>query len=1083
MSTSRPTSLLNGQTVKIDAGARKGDVYKYVGQTLAGTVDLAQQTYTDTSKWTDLGTGGAFDYTWVERPASLLNGKKVKVTAGANAGHVYLYIGSTIAGTVDLSGLDYSDTTVWEHVDLTAVASGVQAYTKDSSIFSTGVLTLTATGSQSIIATVLAGAAGVGGGGTTGVAVTAAGAFAQNDIASDVKAYIDGDRSGPSSQAGITAASITIGATDSSGVQAIVAAASIAASVGGTTGIAFSIGFSMALNQVANAVEAAIKNANPGVTTTSGGISITATVAGLPLFDTSDAGLTPGALDDASFADTDDPGTSANEATDDAPGDAATLALLATKFTGLYSLSSGWKLDVIRPGSVWQVTDGLLGFRTFIVTLDSVTGALHVSAPTIEAIVLAASVAASFGGTTGIAISGAGAIALNNVTSKANAHIDDSTVTSATGVSLDGDGHELDLRGRAGRLRRRRRRRQRRASAPRSASRSRSTRSARRSSGTSSPTEIQAYVLRSLDQRAGRQPDGDRDRRADDQRDRARRLRRRRRSAAAAGIAVSGAGVYTENRVSARVRAFVDGDGTTGISAAPPRFSAHDTSAIGAIAGAASIGAAFGGTAGVAVSVAVSLAHNSISNEVEAYVANADTSFTTTTGGITIDALENAGIRAVSAAARSRSARAALRRAESRAPAPRRGTRSTRRRTPGSSAPSSERTTVVDLDASDTSTIKALIAAVAIGVGAGTGGLGVGIGLSLAWNIVGTRATAPYGSNETLAERPAERHEGADRRRPRSGRRLPVRRLDDRHGVNLATQNYSDPNTWQLVGRASGAQAFIVDSSVTALGALTADATAHQTIDALVLAGAVALAAGGGAVAVGRRRGEHGQRDRGTGRRLHRRRRRDRDLRRERRAHRTGHLRDPCAHRRRLDRSLDRRHGVGLRRDRHRARLEHDRQRRRGVHLARRLGSNRAHDDRRDLDLRHRERDDRRVDGGGLARDRGRQRRASPSPAPAPRRPTSSSPGRTRTSTPAPSRAAAPSRCTRPTRRRSRRACSPSQPPSAWAARVSASRSAPPSRATSSAGIRPSARPATTTRPQPSRRSAPARRCTSSAAR
>ena len=91
----------------------------------------------------------------------------------------------------------------------------------------------------------------------------------------------------------------------------------------------------------------------------------------------------------------------------------------------------------------------------------------------------------------------------------------------------------------------------------------------------------------------------------------------------------------------------------------------------------------------------------------------------------------------------------------------------------------------------------------------------------------------------------------ADRRRPRtratststSARRSPRR-------VNLATQNYSDTNKWQLVGRASGAQAFILDSSVTALGALTADATAHQTIDALVLAGAVALAAGGGAVGV-----------------------------------------------------------------------------------------------------------------------------------------------------------------------------------------------------------------------------------------
>ena len=400
------------------------------------------------------------------RPAGVaaLRARRSRSRAGAHAGHVYLYkVGQpTIAGTVDLSGLDYSDTTVWEHVDLTAVASGVQAYTKDSSIFSTGVLTLTATGSQSIIATVLAGAAGVGGGGTTGVAVTAAGAFAQNDIASDVKAYIDGDRVRPVlagrhhrrehhhrcdgllGRPGDRRRCLDRGA-----------------SVGGTTGIAFSVGFSMALNQVANAVEAAIKNANPGVTTTSGGVSLTATVAGLPLFDTSDAGLTPGALDDASFADTDDPGRRRQRGDGRRAGRRpVTLALLATKFTGLYSLSSGWKLDVIRPGSVWQVTDGLLGFRTFIVTLDAVTGALHVSAPTIEAIVLAASVAASFGGDRRGRRSAAPARSRSTTSPRRRTRTSTTAPSRAhTGVSLDGDGHERDLRGRARRLRRGRRRR------------------------------------------------------------------------------------------------------------------------------------------------------------------------------------------------------------------------------------------------------------------------------------------------------------------------------------------------------------------------------------------------------------------------------------------------------------------------------------------------------------------------------------------------------------------------------------------------------------------------------------------------
>ena len=77
MSTSRPTSLIAGNTVAIDIGARKGDVYTYIGPTLAGTVDLEHQDYGDTTKWTDLGTGdhGA-DYVNAERPASLATARR-----------------------------------------------------------------------------------------------------------------------------------------------------------------------------------------------------------------------------------------------------------------------------------------------------------------------------------------------------------------------------------------------------------------------------------------------------------------------------------------------------------------------------------------------------------------------------------------------------------------------------------------------------------------------------------------------------------------------------------------------------------------------------------------------------------------------------------------------------------------------------------------------------------------------------------------------------------------------------------------------------------------------------------------------
>src|SRR5206468_3576274 len=91
-----------------------------------------------------------------------------------------------------------------------------------------------------------------------------------------------------------------------------------------------------------------------------------------------------------------------------------------------------------------------------------------------------------------------------------------------------------------------------------------------------------------------------------------------------AGIAVSGAGVYTENRIETHIKAYIDGDGATGISAASIVLNASDTSTIMASAGAASIAAGLGGTVGVGVSIGISLAINEINNQVSAYIANAD---------------------------------------------------------------------------------------------------------------------------------------------------------------------------------------------------------------------------------------------------------------------------------------------------------------------------------------------------------------------------------------------------------------------------------------------------------------------------
>ena len=70
---------------------------------------------------------------------------------------------------------------------------------------------------------------------------------------------------------GITAGSAALRATDSAGISAIAGAASLAGSVGGTTGVSVAIGLSLAFNEISSEVESYIINADQGVTTTAGG--------------------------------------------------------------------------------------------------------------------------------------------------------------------------------------------------------------------------------------------------------------------------------------------------------------------------------------------------------------------------------------------------------------------------------------------------------------------------------------------------------------------------------------------------------------------------------------------------------------------------------------------------------------------------------------------------------------------------------------------------------------------------------------------------------------------------------------------
>ena len=390
-------------------------------------------------------------------------------------------------------------------MNLTAAAVQVQAYLSDATISASQALTLDANSSQSISAIVAAGSAAVSGGSTTGLALTAAGVYSDNRIQTYVKAYIDGDGSG------ISAGSVSLTADDASGIDSIAGAASVGAAIGGTTGASVAIGLSVAFNEVSNEVEAFIRNADQGVTTTSGDITISSTSQGQHLVDLTLGGtVTVAKLDDAAKADQDDPGTSGtNEANADASGDmaflgdlraainaalvtsgrpvlaiadtVATEAMLTTQ-SGLRDLSEGstvklsagyaggtgiagrvyryiganavgvalstqnyadaskWllvdklKLSTLVAGKSWTLVSG--DGTSYVLELDSATGKLKVSKNNVNAVSAAAALSAGFGGTTGVAISGAGAVAQNVVLTKTNAYGQNSIITSADDVAL-----------------------------------------------------------------------------------------------------------------------------------------------------------------------------------------------------------------------------------------------------------------------------------------------------------------------------------------------------------------------------------------------------------------------------------------------------------------------------------------------------------------------------------------------------------------------------------------------------------------------------------------------------------------------
>ena len=277
------------------------------------------------------------------------------------------------------------------------------------------------------------------------------------------------------------------------------------------------------------------------------------------------------------------------------------------------------------------------------------------------------------------------------------------------------------------------------------------------------------------------------------------------------GVGAAGSGVWSQNNIAVDVSAVVSGTTALGSSDATVTadrivVSAEDDSTIDAFAGSAALSLALGSTA-VAVSVGLAFANNRIESAIAAGFEDIDSITTTDVDAepdIDISATDSSAITAQSAAA---------------ALAVAGGSTGVAVSGGGAFAFNSIQTDVEafidrsDVDASGdisitadaTGSIDATVLAVAASAAFGQTGIGVALGAAVAINDIGY----------------------------------------------LGVRTDEDPTTWITNRQSALVEARIADSTVDTDNDLSVVATANQTIDAVVQAGAVAIAGGQTGVAVG----------------------------------------------------------------------------------------------------------------------------------------------------------------------------------------------------------------------------------------
>jgi len=315
--------------------------------------------------------------------------------AGGSGGGVAVSIGASV--TRNLIGYTASGD---------KVPSEVKATVSNTSIAAKGTLTQSAVNAATIDATAFAGSVAASGatqGGPGAVSLGGAGARVLNKVATVVTATIDGGGAASSSNV-IEAGGVLLTARDTTVVSAWSGALAVAFAIApaSTGGVSVSIGVGRAENDVANTIEASIRNANAGVTATTGDISLRAD----------------------------------SRATLSATAWAASLAVGFGSTVGVALAGAG--IEAVNTlGNTVQA-----GIANSTVDVRAAAGGLSIVASetsSLKSLGVAAAAAISGGGFA-VSIAAVGGVANNDVTNKVRTFVTDSKVNTQPGPASSGSG-------------------------------------------------------------------------------------------------------------------------------------------------------------------------------------------------------------------------------------------------------------------------------------------------------------------------------------------------------------------------------------------------------------------------------------------------------------------------------------------------------------------------------------------------------------------------------------------------------------------------------------------------------------------